>query len=70
MNQVFHSTHYSGADLIMKFGVNEAWKKVFGPIFIYLNSNSDGLSPINLWEDAKHQVIPKLLLTSMYQYRG
>ncbi|KAI5403055.1 probable rhamnogalacturonate lyase B isoform X2 [Lathyrus oleraceus] len=54
---VFHSTHYSGADLIMKFGVNEAWKKVFGPIFIYLNSNSDGFSPINLWEDAKHQMV-------------
>ncbi|KAL5074050.1 hypothetical protein RYX36_013034 [Vicia faba] len=54
---VFHSTHYSGADLIMEFGVNEPWKKVFGPIFIYLNSDSDGLSPINLWEDAKHQMV-------------
>jgi rhamnogalacturonan endolyase len=56
VNQVFHSTHYSGTDLIMKFGANEAWKKVFGPIFIYLNSMSDGLSPIRLWEDAKQQV--------------
>lgn len=56
--QVFHSTHYSGADLIMKFGPNEPWKKVYGPIFIYFNSLSDGLSPINLWEDAKQQVTP------------
>jgi rhamnogalacturonan endolyase len=56
VNQVFHSTHYSGTDLIMKFGANEPWKKVFGPIFIYLNSKSGGLSPIRLWEDAKQQV--------------
>ncbi|AES73958.2 rhamnogalacturonate lyase B-like protein [Medicago truncatula] len=57
MLSVFHSTHYSGADLIMKFGENEPWKKVFGPIFIYLNSNSDGFSPIKLWEDAKQQMV-------------
>ncbi|KAL5190327.1 Rhamnogalacturonate lyase [Glycine soja] len=54
---VFHSTHYSGADLIMQFGPNEPWKKVYGPIFIYLNSLSNGFSPIGLWEDAKQQMV-------------
>lgn len=53
-----HSVHYSGEDLILKFGSNEAWKKVFGPIFIYLNSLSDaGGNPLSLWEDAKQQVL-------------
>ncbi|XP_020236101.1 probable rhamnogalacturonate lyase B isoform X1 [Cajanus cajan] len=54
---VFHSTHYSGVDLIMKFGPNEPWKKVYGPIFIYLNSLSNGFSPTRLWEDAKQQMV-------------
>ncbi|XP_014500308.1 probable rhamnogalacturonate lyase B [Vigna radiata var. radiata] len=54
---VFHSTHYSGADLIMKFGPDEPWKKVYGPIFLYLNSLSNGVSPIKLWEDAKQQMV-------------
>ncbi|TYI43131.1 hypothetical protein ES332_A01G147800v1 [Gossypium tomentosum] len=54
---VMHSVHYSGEDLILKFGSNEAWKKVFGPIFIYLNSLSDaGGNPLSLWEDAKQQM--------------
>ncbi|XP_004501130.1 uncharacterized protein [Cicer arietinum] len=55
MLSVFHSTHYSGTDLIMKFGPNEPWKKVFGPIFIYLNSISNGVSPKMLWNNAKQQ---------------
>ena len=56
--QIFHSVHYSGEDLILKFGANEAWKKVFGPIFIYLNtlSNTEGDDPLWLWENAKKQV--------------
>ncbi|XP_030480574.2 rhamnogalacturonate lyase B isoform X2 [Cannabis sativa] len=54
---IFHSTHYSGEDLIMKFGEKEGWKKVYGPIFIYLNSLSDNLANpfTQLWEDAKQQ---------------
>ncbi|XP_057434879.1 probable rhamnogalacturonate lyase B isoform X2 [Lotus japonicus] len=60
MLSVFHSTHYSGADLIMKFGPNEPWKKVYGPIFIYLNSLSNGFSPIILWEDAKQQTVNEI----------
>ncbi|XP_059460382.1 probable rhamnogalacturonate lyase B [Corylus avellana] len=55
---IFHSVHYSGEDLILKFGANEAWKKVFGPIFIYLNTlTTEGDDPILLWENAKKQMI-------------
>lgn len=49
--------HYSGADLILRFGHSEPWKKVFGPIFIYLNSLSNEDDPLLLWEDAKQQMI-------------
>ncbi|KAL2940312.1 Rhamnogalacturonate lyase [Bienertia sinuspersici] len=31
MLAMFHSTHYGGNDLIMKFTNGEPWKKVFGP---------------------------------------
>ncbi|KAK7311716.1 hypothetical protein RJT34_10024 [Clitoria ternatea] len=57
---VFHSIHYSGVDLIMKFGPNEPWKKVYGPVFIYLNSLSDGVTSTKLWEDAKQQMVNEI----------
>ncbi|KAK8505130.1 hypothetical protein V6N13_025996 [Hibiscus sabdariffa] len=54
---IMHSVHYSGEELLLKFGTNEPWKKVFGPIFIYLNSLSDPEDdPRSLWEDAKEQM--------------
>ncbi|KAK9930103.1 hypothetical protein M0R45_027160 [Rubus argutus] len=54
---IFHSTHYSGEELIIQFGSNEPWKKVFGPVYFYLNSLVDGADPIQqLWEDAKQQM--------------
>ncbi|CAL5205313.1 unnamed protein product [Lathyrus oleraceus] len=55
---VFLSAHYSGEDLVPKFKANEAWKKVFGPVFIYVNSpyNEDD-DPIKLWDDAKLQML-------------
>ncbi|KAF3447273.1 hypothetical protein FNV43_RR12453 [Rhamnella rubrinervis] len=54
---IFHSTHYSGEDLIMKFESDEEWNKVYGPVFMYLNSLSDGGDPLQeLWEDAKNQM--------------
>ncbi|RWV79497.1 hypothetical protein GW17_00059362, partial [Ensete ventricosum] len=34
----------------------EYWKKVFGPVFIYLNSASEKSAPMLLWEDAKKQM--------------
>ncbi|GMN40188.1 hypothetical protein TIFTF001_009413 [Ficus carica] len=53
---VFLSAHYSGDDLVPKIGAGEQWKKVFGPIFIYLNSLFDGSDPLQLWDDAKTQM--------------
>lgn len=54
--QVFLSAHYAGDDLVPKFGQGEPWKKVFGPVFIYVNSVMDGENPLSLWDDAKRQV--------------
>lgn len=43
----------------MKFRYDEEWKKVYGPIFMYMNSLSNGeADPLEkLWEDAKKQVL-------------
>ncbi|XP_052190280.1 probable rhamnogalacturonate lyase B isoform X1 [Diospyros lotus] len=56
---MFMSAHYAGDDLVPKFGQGEAWEKVFGPVFIYLNSamDDDDDDPLSLWEDAKNQMI-------------
>ena len=54
--QMFLSAHYSGEDLVPKFRNGEYWKKVFGPVFIYLNSTMDGTNRQLLWDDAKLQV--------------
>ncbi|XP_050234872.1 uncharacterized protein LOC126683076 isoform X2 [Mercurialis annua] len=54
---VFHSTHYAGADMIITFEANESWKKVYGPVFIYLNSLSTEGDPLSLWDDAKEQML-------------
>ena len=58
---MFVSAHYGGEDLVVKFGEGEAWKKVFGPVFIYLNSikpqgEGEEEDPLSLWKDAKQQV--------------
>lgn len=55
---MFVSTHYGGEDLVVKFGEGEKWKKVFGPVFIYLNSVSghNTNDTTFLWGDAKEQV--------------
>lgn len=53
--KMFLSGHYAGKDLVPKFGPGEAWKKVFGPVLIYVNSATCG-DPRLLWEDAKMQV--------------
>ncbi|KAK9097004.1 hypothetical protein Sjap_022501 [Stephania japonica] len=54
---IFLSTHYAGEDLIPKLGDQEAWKKVFGPVFIYVNSAMTEEDPLSLWEDAKAQMM-------------
>ncbi|CAL2235762.1 unnamed protein product [Prunus armeniaca] len=60
---MFLSAHYSGEDLVLKLKPDEPWKKVFGPVFIYLNSvtsnaNDDPSPP--LWEDAKNQMMTEV----------
>lgn len=52
---MFVSTHYAGGNLGMKFRNGERWKKVFGPVFIYLNSASNNHRS-SLWHDAKSQM--------------
>nr|XP_043614244.1 probable rhamnogalacturonate lyase B isoform X2 [Erigeron canadensis] len=54
---VFVGAHYAGDDLVPKFAQGEPWKKVFGPVFIYLNSTMCGEDPITLWDDAKRQMM-------------
>ncbi|KAL2317594.1 hypothetical protein Fmac_031470 [Flemingia macrophylla] len=53
---MFLSAHYAGEDLVLKLQPNEAWKKVFGPTFVYLNTLLDGDNPLQVWEDAKYQM--------------
>ncbi|MCD7456966.1 hypothetical protein HAX54_033733 [Datura stramonium] len=51
---VFVSTHYAGEDLAIKFQHGETWKKVIGPVFVYLNSDAAAkANPSILWNDAK-----------------
>ncbi|KAK6923864.1 Rhamnogalacturonan lyase, domain II [Dillenia turbinata] len=59
----FESCHYGGLAMQMKFEDGEPWKKVFGPVFLYLNSGSTNESKStsntslghHLWQDAKRQ---------------
>ncbi|KAH6808093.1 Rhamnogalacturonate lyase family protein [Perilla frutescens var. frutescens] len=53
---MFFSAHYAGTEFGIRLRNGEQWKKVFGPVFIYLNSNStDNNARRRLWEDAKRQ---------------
>ncbi|XP_019232851.1 PREDICTED: probable rhamnogalacturonate lyase B [Nicotiana attenuata] len=54
---VFFSTHYAGEDLAIKFQHGESWKKVVGPVFVYLNSDASAKeNPSVLWNDAKKRM--------------
>ncbi|XP_041018457.1 probable rhamnogalacturonate lyase B [Juglans microcarpa x Juglans regia] len=57
---MFISGHYAGQYLVPQFRNGEPWKKVFGPVFIYLNSASPGDDPLWLWEDAKIQMMTEV----------
>jgi len=48
---------------VPKFSGGEYWKKVFGPVFMYVNSSWIFTDPQLLWEDAKIQVITEILFT-------
>uniref|UniRef100_A0A0A9A2W2 Rhamnogalacturonan endolyase n=1 Tax=Arundo donax TaxID=35708 RepID=A0A0A9A2W2_ARUDO len=53
---MFLGTHYIGKSIVLKVDDGEYWKKVLGPVFIYLNSSpKSGKDPRALWEDAKAQ---------------
>ncbi|KAL8115538.1 hypothetical protein AgCh_022151 [Apium graveolens] len=64
---MFLSAHYAGEDLCPKFEQGEPWKKVFGPVFIYLNSIMDGKDPLTLWDDAKTQHLLGMMMWANYQ---
>ncbi|KAL0343019.1 UNVERIFIED_CONTAM: hypothetical protein Sangu_1189300, partial [Sesamum angustifolium] len=63
--EMFFSTHYAGLPLIIQFRDGEPWKKVFGPVFMYLNSVQPDEDPLTLWADAKEQM---LLETEKWPY--
>ncbi|KAF6168206.1 hypothetical protein GIB67_011591 [Kingdonia uniflora] len=52
---MFHGTHYIGNDIVAHFSEGETWRKVFGPIFVYLNSTQKISNAHDLWLDAKKQ---------------
>ncbi|CAN8230684.1 unnamed protein product [Cochlearia groenlandica] len=55
---MFLSAHYVGEDMVMKVKAGESWKKVFGPVFTYLNCLPDQTTdPLWLWKDAKKQML-------------
>ncbi|KAJ4714593.1 Rhamnogalacturonate lyase family protein [Melia azedarach] len=53
---MFTSTHYAGKEINTEYRNGEPWKKVFGPVLVYLNSVSTKENPLNLWADAKRQM--------------
>lgn len=67
--QMFFSTHYGGVPFILKFSDGEPWKKVFGPLFIYLNSVLDDEDPLSLWTDAKEQVLD-MIFSNIFIFLG
>jgi rhamnogalacturonan endolyase len=54
---MFFGTHYIGRDMVLSIKDGEYWKKVLGPVFIYLNTSPDkGDDELRaLWDDAKAQ---------------
>ncbi|RAL45750.1 hypothetical protein DM860_009614 [Cuscuta australis] len=50
---VFVSDHYIGEDFTLSLRNGESWKKVLGPVYIYLNSDSTN-NPSTLWRDAEN----------------
>ncbi|KAI3966080.1 hypothetical protein MKW92_044658 [Papaver armeniacum] len=53
---MFLSSHYMGQDKLPRFGNGEPWKKVHGPVFVYLNSAPPGTNESALWDDANEQL--------------
>ncbi|XP_048227174.1 rhamnogalacturonate lyase B isoform X2 [Ricinus communis] len=57
---MFLSAHYSGEDLVLKLNPGEPWKKVFGPVFMYVNSVEDKDDALSLWNDAQEQMLKEV----------
>ncbi|KAJ0966186.1 hypothetical protein J5N97_027324 [Dioscorea zingiberensis] len=53
--QMFHGTHFIGDAIVAAFDNGEAWRKVYGPVLIYLNSTQTTSNAFDLWIDAKKQ---------------
>nr|CAD1817349.1 unnamed protein product [Ananas comosus var. bracteatus] len=54
---IFLSDHYTGRSAHFQLEDGEHWKKVLGPIFIYLNSAANQRDvALHLWENAKAQM--------------
>ncbi|RDX82939.1 rhiE, partial [Mucuna pruriens] len=53
---MFVSTHYAGKEVTMSFQDGEIYKKVFGPVFAYVNSASREDDTLSLWSDAVQQL--------------
>ncbi|KAG6400828.1 hypothetical protein SASPL_137672 [Salvia splendens] len=53
----FFSNHYAGDTFGVSLHNGEPWKKVFGPVFMYLNS---GPSTSAIWDDAKRQTAEEM----------
>ncbi|RHN41536.1 putative rhamnogalacturonan endolyase [Medicago truncatula] len=53
---MFVSTHYAGKEVTMAFQEGETYKKVFGPVFVYLNTASSENDNATLWSDAVQQL--------------
>lgn len=50
--------------MMPRFECGEPWKKVYGPVFIYLNSTAARDDSLFLWDDAKIKVRGKQLRIS------
>ncbi|KAF5961999.1 hypothetical protein HYC85_003208 [Camellia sinensis] len=59
LSKMFVSTHYARKDVGMKFKAGEQWKKVFGPVFIYLNSASNNQKSA-LRQNTKSQMLKEI----------
>lgn len=51
----FITAHYAGKHTPPTFQTEEYWKKVFGPVFVYINSGNSNSHPQLLWSDANRQ---------------
>ncbi|GAB2219681.1 hypothetical protein Droror1_Dr00007318 [Drosera rotundifolia] len=57
---MFLSAHYAGVEMVTSFADGEEWKKVFGPVFMYVNSLPEGMDIEWLWTDAKEQMLEEV----------